>query len=173
MVTANFKILEGSMEAVNGKFTGSITSATGKIGDFNINTLGLTKSWTGTTKTFVIADYNRVENIILGNITPTQSDYNLYDVNQDGVINSVDYVMIANAISGRTSNPIVFTYTATIKPNDSLNVFTVTQAFDNGTESSRATMGSSRVKASMGDFANIYLGNKQLTVDSNGFVKAE
>lgn len=100
IVTANskFKILaDGSMEAVNGKFSGNITSTSGTIGGFNINDTSISKNQT-IYYDYVKADYDRAKEIILGNVTPTSADISRLDINGDGKITSLDYVLIKNLV---------------------------------------------------------------------------
>ena len=144
----------------------AITSDTGKIGDFNINSLGLTKTWTWTTKTFTTADETRLRNILLGNITPTSTDYAQYDINRDGRLSGLDLVDVNRAINGYTSNPLTVTYTAKIQPNDAFGTFVV----ENNIGDTISSMGAGRVKSITGDFDVIFLKGTELTIDDNGYV---
>lgn len=53
------------------------------------------------------SDLNRIQNIILGSITPTSNDYTKYDFNSDGVINAYDLLVCQKLIlyNLRNSNP--------------------------------------------------------------------
>ena len=50
------------------------------------------------------SDLTRITQIILGTITPTQQDYEKYDVYPDGVINAIDRAMINAAINYGTAS---------------------------------------------------------------------
>jgi len=47
---------------------------------------------------YTVDDVYRVKDIILENTKATNLDYVIYDLNNDGIINSSDYVALANLI---------------------------------------------------------------------------
>ena len=93
VVTANnqFKInIDGSMETNNGKFNGIIT------GSEIVSERVVTKYATDYTE----EDSDRVQQIILRTIEPTDEDYDKYDLNGDGIINGSDLVRIRRFLNG-------------------------------------------------------------------------
>lgn len=89
--TNKFKILEdGSIEAHNGKFSGEVT------GSSFVTTGTVTKY----AKDYTEADRDRANSITIGNIEPTEADYEKLDLNGDGIINMQDVMMISRFLQG-------------------------------------------------------------------------
>lgn len=113
LVTANsrFKILtDGSMEAVNGKFTGTITATSGNISGF---TLASNRMYASSLSTFDfnVNDTNTIQNIIMSGRTPTTSELQRLDINGDGKLSASDYLYvqrIINAGNKITTNLSIF-----------------------------------------------------------------
>lgn len=82
---------------------GKITATSGDIGNWNIDNNSL---WHEIKPTYNYTqdDLTRIRNIILEEITPTQEDYNKYDLENKGSIDSTDYVKIRNLIEANISN---------------------------------------------------------------------
>ena len=51
-------------------------------------------------KTYTQEDVNRIKNIIVGNITPTNSDYEKYDLTKSGKISAADLLMVQRLANG-------------------------------------------------------------------------
>lgn len=49
--------------------------------------------------TFTKGDNERIQKIIMGEISATQSDYDKYDIDKDGRITGLDYIYVLNAVS--------------------------------------------------------------------------
>ncbi len=121
IITANgnFKVLEdGSIETTNGTFSGTITSENGEIGGFNITENGLTKSMEKTFGPFVQADLDRIQGILLGTITLTQNDLDMYDMGGKGHLTAIDLLRASRMVNGPDPNPRTVTYTITINTAD-------------------------------------------------------
>jgi hypothetical protein len=102
----NFKVLEdGSIEAHNGYFSGTITAKSGEIAGLTINNDGLTAK-SSLYKGYTNADVQRIKEIVMDDITPTLSDYDRLDVNGDGDLSAVDYVIIKKMVEGTYSQTI-------------------------------------------------------------------
>ena len=88
-VTANdyFKIL------TNGTFQAN----RGEIGDLVLEDGTLIATY-GNPHVYTSSDIARIEDIISMAVTPTQEDYDLYDVDEDGEITAIDEAIIQNAI---------------------------------------------------------------------------
>lgn len=82
---------------------GKITATSGDIGNWNIDNNSL---WHEIKPAYNYTqdDLTRIRNIILEEITPTQEDYNKYDLENKGSIDSTDYVKIRNLIEANISN---------------------------------------------------------------------
>lgn len=119
-INGNFKIdTNGNMECSNAKVNGQITSANGSIGGWNIDSNGLFNSYGyylkkasrviqgiqcnyGITNSYTIADLIICQAIILGMLPtpdPASGVFEHYDPSGDGVINSLDLLIISQIIN--------------------------------------------------------------------------
>ncbi len=119
----NFKVLEdGSIEAHNGYFSGKIAADSGDIGGFTLlpeefnSTSSITRNYTENDKT-------RLQQILLGNISSTDEDYENYDLNGDKCLSSLDYVRMEKIINGDLS-PIQTSYFS-INSNDPVHCLSI------------------------------------------------
>lgn len=82
---------------------GKIIATSGDVGNWNIDNNSL---WHEIKPAYNYTqdDLTRIRNIILEEITPTQEDYNKYDLENKGSIDSTDYVKIRNLIEANISN---------------------------------------------------------------------
>lgn len=88
---------DGSMTARDGNFAGTVTAGKGEIAGFLINQNSISKTQV-TTYNYSQADIDRIKNIIIGNISPTASDYARLDITGDGLITAMDYTIIRNMV---------------------------------------------------------------------------
>lgn len=93
------------------------------------------------------ADVNRIHDILLGRVTPTDSDYAKYDFYQDGEINLSDSLMCQSMIN--TGNDLTITWSAKVQPSERGKAFSVEM---NGAVVSR--MGVNYVFSQNGRFPN-------------------
>lgn len=148
---------------------GHIVSTSGEIGGFNIGPNGLTKSFQKTWGPFVQSDVDRLHQILQKTIAPTQSDYDKYDINSDGVLNLIDMFYISGAVNGQEPNPLVVTYTITLNTADEKELIKLTSTL--GYES---VLGPFSVDSSNGRFHNLIIGKDtvgggwEIHVDQNG-----
>ncbi len=85
----------GKLKCIDGEFSGKITSESGFIGGFSITKDGLVKTtMVQLAKVYTKSDLDRIQNIIMGNVSPTPEDYRLYDIDKDGKITSADWLRI-------------------------------------------------------------------------------
>lgn len=105
--TNRFKILEdGSIQAHNGYFSGELNSEAGKIGGYNLGETSLTADldWELGFSIATEEEYNyhlnRMQQIIIGTVTPTEAELELYDINGDGIISSLDPLYLARIHNG-------------------------------------------------------------------------
>jgi len=114
-INGNFKIdNQGNMEAVNGKFSGKITSTDGTIGTWSINNNGIYNNngffinnfsftssgktyYSGVSNIYTMSDIFICQLILLGTIPMPSAgtpEFEHYDVNGDGEINPIDLLLI-------------------------------------------------------------------------------
>lgn len=95
------------MKAVNADISGKLTSNEGIIGGFNLSQNGFTKlSEYSLKKIYTESDADRIQKIIQGTISPTQQDYELYDLDKSGKITAADYVMVKNLLIPAKGNKL-------------------------------------------------------------------
>ena len=91
-------VFKGTIYASSGEFKGKVTAdelianTKGTIAGWSITADSLTTNVSETYPTMTSTDTERIRNIVLGIITPTQEDLNKYDFNNDGVITMYDGV---------------------------------------------------------------------------------
>lgn len=78
---------------------GNITATGGTIGGFTLGKNIFTSDLI-LTKTFTSADFERVQEIMMGRIVPTSDDYEKYDLDNSGVINVTDLAIVNRIING-------------------------------------------------------------------------
>ena len=90
--------------------TGHIDAKSGDIAGFEINSENGFRKKVYTRYDYTQADIDRLIEILQGTIQPTQQDYDKYDLNEDGVLDSSDILLLRflllNGIS--TTKPIQF-----------------------------------------------------------------
>lgn len=119
----NFKILEdGSIEAHNGYFSGTIIADSGDIGGFALLPEEF-KSTSSITRNYTESDLTRIQNLVLGNIEATDEDYEKYDLNGDNNFSSLDMLRVRQIVKG-TSSPIQTSYFS-INSNDPVHCLTI------------------------------------------------
>ena len=81
----------------------------GSVGGMNIQDGMLTREHRVRTKTYTNSDLNRIQQIIMDNIMPTDQDFIDYDIDGNGRIDSVDLMLIRNMIE-KGNNPTTIIY---------------------------------------------------------------
>ena len=112
-------LTSGNITISSDKFSvdknGNITATGGTIGGFGLSSdtfeaeLKLNRDYT-------TEDSRRVQNIIVGNITPTQTDYEKYDFNNDEKISGIDLYLVtrfANNLESKKKKYVLDTLNAT------------------------------------------------------------
>ncbi len=82
---------------------GRITATEGVIGGFGLGTNQFIANLTSEKMakyTYNQNDRTRIRNIIMGNITPTDVDYDKYDFTYTGFISTIDYLIVTRIING-------------------------------------------------------------------------
>lgn len=106
---------------------GNITATSGDIGGFTIGTDTLSCNITTTIGPFTSADQERVQKIVMKEITPTSADIEKYDIDGDGEIDILDYSRIRRAVI----NGGYYTYNGTFTL-DTNNYFNTIKLESNG-----------------------------------------
>lgn len=116
----NFNVTkEGKMSCKGATIDGDVVANTltantkGSIAGFDISSNGLSVSVTETLPTYSNADITRLQQIIVGLVTPTQADYNRLDMNYDGRLTTLDIAAIQRLLNGTDS----YTQTSTFLLN--------------------------------------------------------
>mgnify|MGYP004496372853 CR=1 FL=1 len=103
-VNGGFNIdLQGNMTANNGIFNGKINSSEGNIGGWVVDNNGLNNgkvsiNKNGLANIYTAADLAIIQSHIMGNIVLSGKTLNHYDLNNDGVVDSLDYSILYNMI---------------------------------------------------------------------------
>lgn len=116
----NFNVTkEGKMSCKGATIDGDVVANTltantkGSIAGFDISSNGLSVSVTETLPTYTQDDITRLQQIIVGLITPTQADYDRLDMNYDGRFTILDITSIQRLLNGMDS----YTQTSTFLLN--------------------------------------------------------
>lgn len=116
----NFNVTkDGKMSCQGATIDGDVVANTltantkGSIAGFDISSNGLSVSVTETLPTYSNADITRLQQIIVGLVTPTQADYNRLDMNYDGRLTTLDIAAIQRLLNGTDS----YTQTSTFLLN--------------------------------------------------------
>ena len=116
----NFHVTkDGKMSCKGATIDGDVVANTltantkGSIAGFDISSNGLSVSVTETLPTYSNADITRLQQIIVGLVTPTQADYNRLDMNYDGRLTTLDIAAIQRLLNGTDS----YTQTSTFLLN--------------------------------------------------------
>ena len=91
------------MTANNGIFNGKINSSEGNIGGWVVDNNGLNNgkvsiNKNGLANIYTAADLAIIQSHIMGNIVLSGKTLNHYDLNNDGVVDSLDYSILYNMI---------------------------------------------------------------------------
>ena len=116
----NFNVTkDGKMSCKGATIDGDVVANTltantkGSIAGFDISSNGLSVSVAETLPTYSNADITRLQQIIVGLVTPTQADYNRLDMNYDGRLTTLDIAAIQRLLNGTDS----YTQTSTFLLN--------------------------------------------------------
>lgn len=91
-----------TVDSNGGQFSGKITSTSGSIGGWTIGSNKLSTSKTET-RTFTDADKTKMVNYIMYGTPLTAAEFEKYDVNGDGVVNSGDTLAVTLALQNGAS----------------------------------------------------------------------
>lgn len=179
-----------SNEGYNGRYTLALTQDGGIVADFistgiltaitiqsadgksiwNLNTgfMSLFNTVISTEATghtysnanYTQADQTRVNEIILGKVTPTLADYEKLDINGDGHIGPTDQVQIAQILAGTRTVNFTTNWRLRINPADGDNLLKIYRVYHNNltgvdTENIVLSVGFANVKANSVETSNV------------------
>lgn len=96
-LTANRFVLESELTKIK---DGIVEFLGGKIGNFTISSEGLSSKTSYTYPQYFQSDIDRIQQIMLGNVTPTAADYERLDTDGSQYIDLFDMVRIKKMIQG-------------------------------------------------------------------------
>lgn len=134
--------------------------STGDMELFNTKISTSAQGATYTTSNYTQADQTRVNQIILGTVTPTLSDYEKLDINGDGRIGVTDQVQIAQILEGKRTVNFTTSWRFSINPSDGDNLIKVYRVYHDNvtgadTENIVLSAGFANVKANSIETANV------------------
>ena len=132
---------------------------------FTNTPINLSASQTYLASNYTTADMDRVREIMLGNITPTEADYEKYDFYGDGEITNVDWVITRNLVLGMYGDSLTVAWHCAIDPNNKARIFRVWRSA-NSAETTVFEIGASGVSSQL--FANKV--NSVLVTDGVGYI---
>lgn len=157
----NFNVTkDGKMSCKGATIDGDVVANTltantkGSIAGFDISSNGLSVSVTETLPTYSNADITRLQQIIVGLVTPTQADYNRLDMNYDGRLTTLDIAAIQRLLNGTDS----YTQTSTFL----LNPKSVKHTIEISNRNNKTTIGAKSI-ASPSVSATAVYGNSVAT----------
>lgn len=139
----NGTITTNDLEVLNGS----------KLGGFNIANNELEATYV-MPHTYTASDATRIRDILLGSITPTDEDYELFDLNGDGEISALDYVAVNKAVQNFGG---VISCTIVISPTSYSGI--VKTSRNTGGE---AKLGAGSVVANQAVFSNLNVGGNDV-----------
>lgn len=122
-----FDLTNGQIKSNNVDLTGKITATSGSVGGLIVGTNDLTITVSKVFGPFSQTDLDRVQNIIVGHITPTATDYDKYDFFGNGRLSSVTLNTIIRMINGTYgwTNPDTITYQIVFSTSGTNNLITL------------------------------------------------
>lgn len=157
----NFNVTkDGKMSCKGATIDGDVVANTltantkGSIAGFDISSNGLSVSVTETLPTYSNADITRLQQIIVGLVTPTQADYNRLDMNYDGRLTTLDIVAIQRLLNGTDS----YTQTSTFL----LNPKSIKHTIEISNKNNKTTIGAKSIASPSVSATEVY-GNSVAT----------
>ena len=107
----NFTTKNLSIKSTNFSVTkdGKVTATSGEIGGFELGANDF-KSNISIQYSYTSNDVTRIQQIIMGNITPTSTDYEKYNFTQTGTINAIDLLICRQIVNGTRSGKGTYTF---------------------------------------------------------------
>lgn len=157
----NFNVTkDGKMSCKGATIDGDVVANTltantrGSIAGFDISSNGLSVSVTETLPTYSNADITRLQQIVVGLVTPTQADYNRLDMNYDGRLTTLDITAIQRLLNGTDS----YTQTSTFL----LNPKSIKHTIEISNKNNKTTIGAKSIASPSVSATEVY-GNSVAT----------
>ena len=186
-INNNFKVLlDGTVEAINGKFSGVLTATSGVMNNVNINTgtigrfaiSGNNLVYTSElfSKDYDESDLSKLSSILAEFEVATAYDKFVYDFNGDGLLDVLDMAKLSRIVKGLDSNPNKKIRSVITIGTTSGEIKTSTVA-ENGAVGKSFVMRADKLSGNLVNtkgFATekMYLNGKEVTVDGSGYLKA-
>ena len=121
-LNSNRLVIDSSNFKLNS--SGNITATGGEIGGFELTNTNFSGS-SSITRNYTSTDVDRIRSITRGNITPTENDFERYDLNGDGVIDILDMLRALKVEEG--DEPATKSCIYDINSNDPVHCLTITE----------------------------------------------
>jgi hypothetical protein len=184
LTTINSKVVidtDGKLHAVDAEFSGTITSSVitgsrievteGKIGNFDLSNGSLKYTSSSYIRDYSYADLSAIKDIITTGRTASAYEIYIYDVNGDGSITSLDYVLIKNYLLGSSSRPKSPLIQAQIIIGTTSGEFTSNVLYNNGQIGLTTSILAETANLGVVDVEGLAISGQSVEVDSNGFLK--
>lgn len=162
----------------NVDFEGKITATSGQISGFSIEDNELRVTFSKVFGPFNNDDLSKLISFILQASTPTEADFNKYDMTGKRNFSTIDQVYMERMINGTDPNPRTVSYTFKLKTGQSNNFIEITSSLGTTVKTNIGAGGITthtgtytKVDAGTVDVSTLILDNKVVTIDSNGFLK--
>ena len=162
----NFKVLEdGSIEAHNGTFSGTITSNSGEIAGFKIKKDEISYDIVPKAN-YTEEDVTKVSNYLMGTGTLTDEELEKYDVNEDGRVTLPDLMFINTMVVYKITQETPGSFKI-VSPADALKLLTGEVGFFTGDGKLFSGFTSTKMTAPEGDFTRLYADEMYFDTDGN------
>jgi len=163
----------GKLKATNADITGKITATSGKISGFDIQDNQISVTFSKTFGPFTSADVTKVQGFVLKTNTPTDADFEKYDMTGKRSFSVVDIAYVQRMVQGVDPNPRTVNYTLRLRTGQSNNMIEITSSI--GT-SIKNNIGAGGITTHTGTFNRVDVGNLELNgktvyVDDNGYLR--
>lgn len=162
----NFKVLEdGSIEAHNGTFSGTITSSSGEIAGFKIEKDEISYDIVPKAN-YTEEDVTKVSNYLRKTGTLTDEELEKYDVNEDGKVTLPDLMFISNMVAYKITQETPGSFKI-VSPSDALKLNSGKVGFFTGESELFSGFTSTKMVAPEGDFTRLYADEMYFDTDGN------
>ena len=170
-LNANGDVISRNMIAENIFATGVINAIRGEIGNFEIENGVLTFTSPVYSREYTRSDLSAIRNIIMTDKIPTNYEKYIYDVNNDGSVNSLDYTIIRNYLDRTRPKPKDPQIQSMVQLGNNDGQIKSTTLYDNGKIGVETLIQADTIKTGNIDTQGLSIDGKSVEVDSNGFLK--
>ena len=171
-VNDNFIVnADGTMNAKNGTFTGVVTATSGKIGNFTLSGGAMNFTSPEYERGYSYADLSAIKDIILSGRTPTAYEKHIYDTNASGTITTIDYIAIKNYLLGQAAKPKKTMIKAQVIVGNVAGEITTNVLYNGSTVGLSSKLTADKATLGVVDVKGLSIDNKSVEPDGNGFLK--